>query len=97
MKKLNIPTLVILGVSVFCISEKHIEMALVIQRYCTGVCALLFLLWFSLPLSLGARKYFPINAVLRTVCLIGALEVQNMPVLQHPDAVGKSVNEIAVV
>ena len=32
MKKLNIPTLVILGVSVFCISEKHIEMALVIQR-----------------------------------------------------------------
>lgn len=51
------------------------EMALVIQRYCTGVCALLFLLWFSLPFSLGSRKSFPINAVLRTVCLIGALEV----------------------
>lgn len=37
------------------------EMALVIQRYWTGVCALLFLLWFSLPLSLGARKSFPIE------------------------------------
>lgn len=37
------------------------EMALVIQRYCTGVCALLFLLWFSLPLSLGARNLFPIE------------------------------------
>ena len=51
------------------------EMALVIQRYWTGLCALLFLLWFSLPLSLGDRKSFPINAVLRTICLIGALEV----------------------
>ena len=36
-------------------------MALVIQRYWTGLCALLFLLWFSLPLSLGSRKSFPIE------------------------------------
>ena len=37
------------------------EMAFVIQRYWTGLCALLFLLWFSLPLSLGSRKSFPIE------------------------------------
>lgn len=44
MKSFHIPTLIILGGSIFCISEKHFERADAIQIYWTSTSLLLVLI-----------------------------------------------------
>lgn len=75
MKHLNPIALVILGITVFCVSETHLEMAYVIQNYWTGLCVTLMLSLFLVSHYLRHPIPFPQNKILKTFCLIGFLEV----------------------
>ncbi len=75
VKHIDILTLAVLGVSVFCISETHMEMAYTIQNYWTGLFIIFIIMLYALLLFKGRTILFPKKKILQTICLIGILEV----------------------
>lgn len=75
MKRLHLPTLGILVGCVFCISQKHLELAIVIQRCGTGVFVISAVTIFLCNLCMGRQKAIPQDRILRTACLVGFLEI----------------------
>ena len=75
MKYFHIPTLVILGGCIFCISEKHFERADAIQKYWTSTCLLLVLAVCFVCMRYNDKNLFPHKKVLNTVCLVGIIEI----------------------
>ena len=75
MKHCHIPTFVIFGTSVFCISEKHVDLAYAIQSCWTGAFVILISTLFLLRLCRSHPITLPKNRILKTICLIGLLEI----------------------
>lgn len=67
MKYFHIPTLVILGGCIFCISEKHFERADAIQKYWTSTCLLLVLAVCFVCMRYNDKNLFPHKKVLSNV------------------------------
>ena len=75
MKQINLSTIIILGVSVFCISETHMEMACTIQKIWTVSCILLILIIYPLYSFLIRPISVPIERTNKSICIIGFLEI----------------------
>ncbi len=75
MKRLHLPTLGILGGCVFCISQKHLDLAIVIQRCGTGVFVISAATIFLCNLCRGRQTAIPKDRILKTACLVGFLEI----------------------
>lgn len=72
---INIPTFVILGVSIFCFSTTHYDMANVVQSCWTG-CWVIFLMTCFLYRFCQAKPIrVRTDGVMKTACLIGILEI----------------------
>lgn len=77
MKHIHIPTLVILGISIFCESVTSFDMANAIQIYWTALSAIIVLTCIVICVCLGRYKseMFPKKKILTTICIIGILEI----------------------
>lgn len=75
MAKFNFLTFVILGVCVFCTSEKHIEMVLTIQNHSAAAFIIIILTIYLVLLFSGKKLELPTEKILNTVCLVGVLEI----------------------
>lgn len=75
MKFFHIPTLIILGGCIFCISEKHFERADAIQIYWTSASLLLVLIVCFVCSFYKNKSIFPQKKILNTVCLVGVIEI----------------------
>lgn len=75
MNFFHIPTLIILGGCIFCISEKHFERADTIQIYWTSICLFLVLTVYFVCSCYNDKNIFPQKKILNTVCLIGVIEI----------------------
>lgn len=70
-----IPTFFIFGVSIFCISAEHFDMANAIQFYWTGAFVILILTYYLTMICLGRQVILPKDKIMKTVCTLGILEV----------------------
>ena len=75
MRYLYLLALVVFGISIFCISETHMEMACCIQNYCVGAFLIFTLMLFVLSLCLGYSIIIPKEKILETICFFGILEI----------------------
>ena len=72
---INIPTFVILGVSIFGFSTTHYDMANVIQSCWTGCWVILLMTCFLYRFCQAKPIKIRIDGVMKTACLIGMLEI----------------------
>ena len=75
MKHIHIPTFFVFGVSIFCISEEHFDMANAIQYCWTGAFVILFLTYYFAMICSGKCMQLPKDRMMKTVCVLGILEV----------------------
>lgn len=75
MKHIHISTFIILGVSTFCISTVHFELANAI-RYCwTGIFVIFILTYYLMMICLGKHVILPKDKIMKTACVICVLEI----------------------
>lgn len=75
MKNINTTTLIIFGLSVFCISEKYMDLVCAIQNYWTGGFVFIILIVVFTRLTLGYSITLPDIQILKTIGLIGIFEI----------------------
>ena len=75
MKYIHIPTFIIFGVSIFCISTAHFELANAIQYYWTGTFVILILTYSLSMACMGKRIMLPKDKIMKTVCVLGIIEI----------------------
>ena len=74
MKHIHIPTFIIFGVCILCISTEHFEFVCAFQYYWAGTFAILILTYFLSMVCMGKHIILPKDKIMKTVCLIGLLE-----------------------
>ncbi|MBR6191978.1 MAG: O-antigen ligase family protein [Prevotella sp.] len=75
MKNIHVPTLIILGGSIFCFSTQYFELANTIQRCWTGGFAILLLIYYFAMVCLGKCVTLPKDQIMKTLCILGILEI----------------------
>lgn len=75
MKYIHIPTFIIFGVSIFCISTAHFELANAIQYCWTGTFVILILTYSLSMACMGKRIMLPKDKIMKTVCVLGIIEI----------------------
>lgn len=75
MKYIHIPTFIIFGVSVFCISTVHFDLANTIQYCWTGTFVILILTYYISMVCMGKHLVLPKDKIMKTVCVLGLLEI----------------------
>ena len=74
MKHIHILTFIIFGVSIFCISTRHFDLAIFIQQYWTVTFITIILTYYIAMVCLGKHIILPKDKILKTICLLGLLE-----------------------
>lgn len=75
MKDLHLPILIILGISVFCVSSSHSELAKAIQRYWTCAVIIVVCTISFFRQCQGRKLTLPKKKILKTFCFIGIVEI----------------------
>lgn len=75
MKHLHIPTFIIFGVSVFCISASHFDLANTIQYCWTSIFVVLSLTYYLCRLWHGDDVILPAEKMMNAVCVLGLFEI----------------------
>lgn len=75
MEIIHIPTLIIFGVSIFCISTSHFELANTLQYCWTGSFVILVLTYYISMVCMGKHIVLPKDKIMKTVCILGLLEI----------------------
>lgn len=75
MRNLHIPSFIILGISVFCVSAEHYELACAVQRSWTLACVIFIVTYALSVMCIGRRIIIPMGKITKTVCVVGILEI----------------------
>ena len=75
MKHIHIPTFIIFGISIFCISTEHFDFAITLQYCWVGIFALIILTSYFFMLCMGKNIVLPRDKIMKTVCIVGLLEI----------------------
>ena len=75
MKLIHIPTFIIFGVSIFCISTAHFELVNAIQSCWTSTFVVLILTYNLSMMCMGKRIMLPKDKIMKTVCILGIIEI----------------------
>lgn len=75
MKRVHIPTFIIFGVSIFCISAKHFDLVNVLQYCWAGTFVILILTYNLAMVCIGKHIVLPKDKIMKTICLVGLLEI----------------------
>lgn len=70
MKHIHIPTFIVFGISIFCISTEHFDFAITLQYCWVGIFALIILTSYLFMLCMGKNIVLPKDKIMKTVCIV---------------------------